>query len=64
MFGKVLVIVFLILMVTYVTLKIIELVVKHRKKKKAEAEKKALEDKKDVGSVDPGCVPGDQVDKR
>lgn len=64
MFGKVLVIVFLILMVTYVTLKIIELVVKHRKKKKAEAEKKALEDKKDVGSTDPGCVPGDQADKR
>lgn len=63
MFGKVLVIVFLILMVTYVTLKIIELVVKHRKKKKAEEEKKALEVKKDVDCSDPGCVPGDQVDK-
>lgn len=63
MFGKVLVIVFLILMVTYVTLKIIELLVKHRKKKKAEAEKKALEDK-NVGSGDPGFVPGDQADKR
>lgn len=63
MFGKVLVIVFLILMVTYVTLKIIELVVKHRKKKKAEAEKKALEVKKDVDCSDPGSVPGDQADK-
>lgn len=64
MFGKVLVIVFLILMVTYVTLKIIELVVKHRKKKKAEAEKKALEEKKNVDSGDSGCVSGDQADKR
>lgn len=64
MFGKVLVIVFLILMVTYVTLKIIELVVKHRKKKKAEEEKKTLEVKKDVDCSDPGSVSGDQADKR
>lgn len=65
MAGKILMIVFLVLMVTYVALKIVELIKKHHdKKKKAALEK---EEKKNVGSADPWCtarVPVDEEPKK